>query len=247
MKSTTCRWVAYYVAVPKKWPVKVGTNLFQEEVFKLESIGFCLEDKVDAAGAMVLEAMLEDRQTPVLNVAKVEPEEDVLKDEPGVDVMNEAKSCPLSAQRSRLPAGNYRPTFRDGKRYRFVPKPTIQHYKKMEDSRDISCIIRNFTMVPEPGYGVIFSVETPRSIENQEVYQVTLSNFLACTCLGFVSMKGAALGNGQKKWILCKHLYYVLQKRCLVTSFDKFIHCPTWTLNQVKTILDRIEMAQLLD
>ena len=117
----------------------------------------------------------------------------------------------------------------------------------MEDSRDISCIIRNFSIVREPGYGMIFTMETPRSIENQEVYQVTLSNFPAYTCLGFISIKGAALGNGRKKWILCKHLYYVLQKRCLVTSFDKFIHCPVWTLNQMKTILDRIEMAQLLD
>ena len=86
-------------------------------------------------------------------------------------------------------------------------------------------------MVPEPGYGIIFTVETPCSIENQEVYQITLSNFPTCTCLGFVSMKGAALENGWKKWILCKHLYCVLQKRCLVTSFDKFIHYPVWTLN----------------
>ena len=107
-----------------------------------------------------------------------------------------------------------------------MPEPTVQHYKKMEESKDISCIIHNFTMVPEPGYGIIFTVETPRSIENQEVYQVTLSNFPACTCLGFVSMKGVALGNRRKKWILYKHLYYVLQKSCLVTSFNKFIHCP---------------------
>ena len=44
--------------------MKVGTNLSQEEVYKLESVGFCLEDKVDAVGAMVLKAMLEDRHTP---------------------------------------------------------------------------------------------------------------------------------------------------------------------------------------
>ena len=61
VKSTTCRWVAYYPPLLEKWPIKVGANLSQEEVFKLESVGFCLEDKVDAAGAMVLEAMLEDR------------------------------------------------------------------------------------------------------------------------------------------------------------------------------------------
>ena len=53
--------------------------------------------------------------------------------------MEEPKSCPLSAQRSRSPIRDYRPTFRDGKHYQFVPEPTIQHYKKMKDSRDISC------------------------------------------------------------------------------------------------------------
>ena len=64
----------------------------------------------------------------------------------------------------------------------------------MEESRDISCIIRNFTMVPEHGYGIIFTIETPCSIENQEVYQVTMSNFLACTCLGFIYHEGSCFG-----------------------------------------------------
>ena len=61
MKSITYRWIAYNPPVSEKWPIKVGTNLSQEEVFALKSFGFYLEDKVDAAGAMVLEAMLEDR------------------------------------------------------------------------------------------------------------------------------------------------------------------------------------------
>ena len=111
VKSTTCRWVAYYPPIPEKWPIKVGTNLSQEEVFKLESVGFCLKNKVNAADAMVLEAMLEDHHTPVLNDAKVEPGEDVMKVEPGMDVMEEPKSCSLSAQRSQSPAGDYRSTF----------------------------------------------------------------------------------------------------------------------------------------
>ena len=157
MKGTTYRWIAYYPPVPEKWPVKVRTNLPQEEVFVLESYGFYLEDKVDAVGAMVLEAMLEDHHTSILDEVKVEL---------GEDVMEEPKSCPLSAQRLRSPAVDYCPTFRTRKHYQFVHEPTLQHYKKMEESRDISCIFHNFTMVPKPGYGIVFAVETPHSIEN---------------------------------------------------------------------------------
>ena len=52
-------------------------------MFKLESVGFCLEDKIDVAGATVLEAMLEERHTSNLDDAKIEPEEDVMKVELG--------------------------------------------------------------------------------------------------------------------------------------------------------------------
>ena len=116
MKSTTCRWIAYYPPVSEKWPVKVGTNLSQEEVFTLESFGFYLEDKVDAAGVMVLEAVLEDRQTPILDDMKVKPKEDVMKVELGKDVIEEPKSFPLLTQRSQSLARDYRPTFCDEKR-----------------------------------------------------------------------------------------------------------------------------------
>ena len=172
----------------------------------------------------------------------------------GVDVkvesevyVKESIYASLSARKSHSSTGDYRPTFCKGKHYQFVPEPILQHYKKMKESKDICCTVLSLTMVPVTVYGILFIVRTPSSIENQEVYQVTLSDFLACTCLGFVSMKEVVLGNGRKKWILCKHLYFVLQRQYLVTSFDKFIHCLVWTMNQVKTILDRFEMVQLLE
>ena len=192
-----------------------------------------VERGVDVKVERSMDLMVSDRRVDV-------------KVESGVDV-KEPISASLSAQESRSSTGDYCPTFREGKCYRFVLKPTLQRYKKMEESKDIRCTILNFIMVPACGYGIVFIVRTFGSIENQKVYQLTLSNFPACTCLGFVSMKGAPLGNGRKKWILCKHLYFVLQRQCLVTLFNKFIHYPVWTMNQVKTILDRFEMAQLLE
>ena len=151
---------------------------------------------------MVLEAILEECHASLLDVVKIKPRVDVKK----------PNSFPLSIWKSLSISGDYRLIFREGKRYQFVPKPTVQ-YKKMEEFRDIHCTILSFTLVLILGYDIVFIVETPSSIENQEMYQVTLSDFSACTCLGFVSIKGAALGNGRKKWIICKHLYFVLQSR----------------------------------
>ena len=74
----------------------------------LESFGFFLEDKADDAGAMVLEAMLEDCQALVLDDMKIEH---------ALDVTKEKKASPLSSQRTQSFVGDYRPTFCEGKRY----------------------------------------------------------------------------------------------------------------------------------
>ena len=80
-------------------------------------------------------------------------------------------------------------------------------------------------MVPESGYGVVFIVITPGSISKKELYEVTISDFLSCTCRGFQYMCASALGNLSKKWILCKHLYFILQIRMYCIADDAFIHC----------------------
>ena len=187
----------------------------------------------------MFEAMLEDRIAQSVDDGKVDPKLDVvveagvgLKFEPRVDVkveveldvkvepamnvkikarlkvMKDPMSSSLSVRKSHSTLGDYCPTFCEGKRYRFVPEQTLQHY--MEESRDIRCTILNYNMIPAPGYGIVFTIETHGSIENQEVYEITLSNIPTCTCLGFISMKGPAPENGRKKWILYKHLYFVL-------------------------------------
>ena len=79
----------------------------------------------------------------------------------------------------------------------------------MEESKDIHCIVSIFLMVLVLDFGIFYIVKIPTLIKIQEVYQVTFSNFLAC--LRFVFIKGARLGNGRKKWIIYKHLYFILQ------------------------------------
>ena len=132
-----------------------------------------------------------------------------------------------------LSDGDKRPKHRNGKLFRFVAVPSTNHILKMESSRSIDCTILKSLKVLVPGLGVIFSVITPRSITKKECYEVTILTFPACTCKGFRYMCSYALGNPSKKWILCKHLYFILQTQMPCTTEDTFIHCLGWTLNEV--------------
>jgi hypothetical protein len=60
-------------------------------------------------------------------------------------------------------------------------------------------------------------------------------------------MKATALGNMRKKWICCKHLYFILQHFFGCTTKDKFLHCPAWTFNEVKLLLGRADEISSAD
>ena len=140
--------------------------------------------------------------------------------------------------------GDNRPKHRNGKLFCFVVVPSTNHYLKMESPRSIECTILKSMMVPEPGHGVVFTVITPGSISKKELYEVTISDFLSCTYRGFRYMCASALGNPSKKWILCKHLYFIFQICMYCTIDDSFIHCPGWTANEVRLLMGKMEQAE---
>jgi hypothetical protein len=152
-------------------------------------------------------------------------------------------------QPSRPPkgSGDYRPTTRENKAFRFVPDPSMEHLAKMTKCLDIDCTVVKFLKVPLPGYGIVYIVHTPGSVAKQQLYEVTIGDFPACKCLNFISMKSYALGNRQKKWIYCKHIYFILQRfmGCIVD--DKFVHCPAYTFNEVKMLLDQADALTSTD
>ena len=102
----------------------------------------------------------------------------------------------------------------------------------MKSSMFIDCTILKSMKVPELGYRVFFTIITRGSIL-KELYEVTIFDFLASTYRGFHYMCASALGNPLKKWILCKHLYFILHGRIFCTVANAIIHCPGWTLNEV--------------
>ena len=134
--------------------------------------------------------------------------------------------------------GDKRPSIHNGKVFRFVPRPSTDHLKKMEEHTKLDCTILKYVKVPSPGYGAVLTVIIPGSLD-KELYEVSMSNFLACTYKSFKFMCTRALGNKKHKWMLCKHLYFLLQEHFSCTEEDVFIHCLGWTPNEVKLLLRR--------
>ena len=117
---------------------------------------------------------------------------------------------PVGVSSPIIPDNDKRPKHRSGKLFRFVAILSTDHILKMELSSSIECTILKSMKVPKPGYGIVFTVITPNSISKKVLYEESLSDFRACTCRGFWYMCTSALGNPSKKWILCKHLYFIL-------------------------------------
>ena len=120
---------------------------------------------------------------------------------------------------------------------------SVDQILRMESSTSIDCTILKSMLIPKPNFGVVFTVIIPGSIL-KELYEVIVSAYSACTCKGFWYMCASTFGNPSKKWILCKHLYFVLQNCMFCTVDDAFIHCPRWTLNKVRLLVGRMEQGE---
>jgi hypothetical protein len=144
-------------------------------------------------------------------------------------------------------SGDYHPTMRENKVFQFVADPSLEHLSKMAKSMDIDCTVVKFLKVLTLGCGIVYTVHTPGSVAKQQLYEATISDFPAYKCLDFISMKSYALGNGQKTWIYCKHIYFILQRFMGSTKDDKFIHCPAYTFNEVIMLLDRADTLSSAD
>jgi hypothetical protein len=214
--SDLVKSILHYPDIPDVWPIAVGTNLSQIEVEDLEAAGFVLDDRVECVKE-VHTTLLKTHSTAV-------------------------------TMPSHIPAkgrGDIRPTLRERKPFRFVSEPSSEHMTKMVRSREIPCTSVKILKVPPPGYGVVYTVFTPESVEKQQLYNITIGDFPSCSCLGFLTMKTSALGNGQKKWIYCKHIYFVLQRFMGCTIDDTFVHSPAYTFNEVQMLLKRAEAIEV--
>ena len=133
--------------------------------------------------------------------------------------------------------GDKQPKFQNDKVFYFVVVPFANHVSKIESSKSIDCTILKLLRVLVPRYGVIFTIVMLRSMLKKELYDGTISNFLTCICTGFGYIYTSALGNPKKKWILYKHLYFILQNHMFCTSTNNFIHCFGSPLSEVRLFI----------
>ena len=96
----------------------------------------------------------------------------------------------------------------------------------MDANKELDCIILKYVRVSIPGYGVVLTILTLGSLDRKELYEVSISSFPLCSYKDFKYMSTRGLGNKKHKWILCKHLHFLLQKHFSCIKKDVFIHCP---------------------
>jgi hypothetical protein len=71
------------------------------------------------------------------------------------------------------------------------------------------------------GYGQIYNI-----LFYDKQYDITIGNFLGCSCVYFVTMLATSLG-GHGAYVQCKHVYHVLQMIMFSGFIKKFIHYCT--------------------
>ena len=87
-----------------------------------------------------------------------------------------------------------------------------------------ACILR-VTMIPQPGFGCIVTLQSKSSPRNS-MYQLTLSSLPDCTCPAFKETM-SKFGRRGVPFKHCKHLYFILVNVCsLDPHVDLFIHAP---------------------
>ena len=79
--------------------------------------------------------------------------------------------------------GNKYLTLWNGKPFQFVFKSSVGHLKKIEDHKDINCMVMKYVKVPSLEYGVVMTICTLKSIERKKLYEVSILNYPSCSCL----------------------------------------------------------------
>jgi hypothetical protein len=115
-------------------------------------------------------------------------------------------------------------------------RPNPKQRLAIGSAESLKAHLHDLTMVPHPGYGCIIALDsgTPPNITQ---YHITVSSFPGCTCPAF--KKAMAEFRGRTQFSYCKHVYYIFLKICgRKADVDTFIHAPTFSFNEVKSILE---------
>ena len=116
--------------------------------------------------------------------------------------------------------------------------PSSKQLLSINSAMALEASILKVTMIPQPGFGCIISLQSkPSPIDC--VYQLTVSSYPDCTCLAFKETM-SKFGRRGFAYKHCKHLYYIFVKVCaLDPEVDLSIHAPTLSFNEIRLVLKR--------
>jgi hypothetical protein len=86
-----------------------------------------------------------------------------------------------------------------------VFKISIQQQNKWKVKHVLLSNILPPTNVPSPKYGRMYKIILS-PIENRKQYEVTIGNFLTCTCIDFVLIMKGSLGACSKRFIVSTYI-----------------------------------------
>lgn len=210
VKGTRRRWVKSRPDVPTIWPVKRGTRLTKREILDLEAAGFRLPQRRDLPTQQIFQDALPRPQRPLFDLSHlVVP-----------------------------PAPEMYPTVRGGFKIRRCNRvPRTEHENNWASSLLLTVRLQSVTMIPSPGFGCIISLVS-ETVSETNAYKITIGPEPGCTCPYFKEMSVKSLGK-RPPWVPCKHLYYIFNVICNLDQFqDTFIHCPSLSFNEVKSIME---------
>ena len=116
--------------------------------------------------------------------------------------------------------------------------PSSKQLLSINSAMALEASILKVTMIPQPGFGCIISLQSKPS-PTDSMYQLTVSSYPDCTCSAFKETM-SKFGRRGFAYKHCKHLYYILVKVCaLDPEVDLFIHAPTFSFNEIRLVLER--------
>jgi hypothetical protein len=121
---------------------------------------------------------------------------------------------------------------------RSITCASSKHMQNIDSARAMKASILKVVMIPQPGFGCVVTLQS-KPAPTESVYHLSISAYPNCNCPAFKDTM-AKLGRRGCPFRPCKHLYYLYIQVCkLEADHDLFMHAPTLSFKEVKTILER--------
>ena len=121
--------------------------------------------------------------------------------------------------------GDKHPSIRNGKVFRFVPHPSTDHLKKMDEHRKLDCTIPKYVKVPSLGYGAVLTslhlghwIKRSCTRYRYQIFRLALVRILNLYPLEHLETRSTSGCLANICTFFCKSTFLVLRRMCLSTA-----------------------------